>query len=101
VAKLSADNIVLLVKLRKADARAAGLAEEVSTLRAAVESQSGAWFADVHAAVERATRDGMLRADALQVRSPAALWRPASARLAAGVRFSAMHRQAQAALQHP
>lgn len=67
VAKLSADNVVLLVKLRKAEARSSNLAEEVAVLRAAVESQSGTWFDDIHATVERATREGMQRADTLQV----------------------------------
>ena len=68
VAKLSADNVVLLVKLRKAEARACSLAEEVSVLRAAVDSQSGTWFEDIHATVQRVTREGMQRADTLQAR---------------------------------
>ena len=60
---------MLLVKLRKAEARSASLAEEVSVLRAAVDSQSGTWFEDIHANVQRVTREGMQRADTLQVRS--------------------------------
>lgn len=36
-------------------------------LRAAVDSQSGSWFDDIHANVERVTREGMQRADTLQV----------------------------------
>lgn len=67
VAKLSADNVVLLVKLRKAETRSSKIAEEVAVLRAAVDSQSGAWFEDIHATVERVTREGMQRADTLQV----------------------------------
>jgi hypothetical protein len=66
---------VLLVKLRKAEARSNSLAEEVAVLRAAVDSQSGTWFDDIHATVERVTREGMQRADSLQV-GPASVMLP-------------------------
>lgn len=69
VAKLSADNVVLMVKLKKAEARRDSLATEAAELRAAVDTQSGAWFEEVHAAVEAAQRESMKRADSLQVRT--------------------------------
>jgi hypothetical protein len=69
---------VLLVKLRKAEARSNSLAEEVAVLRAAVDSQSGTWFDDIHATVERVTREGMQRADNLQVRPSSVLLPPST-----------------------
>lgn len=70
VAKLSADNVVLMVKLKKAEARRDALAAEAGELRAAVDTQSGPWFEEVHAAVEASQRESMKRADSLQVRRP-------------------------------
>lgn len=69
VAKLSADNVVLMVKLNKAESRRDALAAESADLRAAVDTQSGPWFEEVHAAVEAAQRESMKRADSLQVRA--------------------------------
>lgn len=70
VAKLSADNVVLMVKLNKAEARRDSLSAEAAELRAAVDTQSGAWFDEVHAAVETSQRESMRRADGLQARTP-------------------------------
>eukprot|EP00892_Ulva_mutabilis_P009014 jgi/Ulvmu1/6485/UM003_0116.1 len=68
VAKLSADNVVLMVKLNKAEARRDALSAEAAELRAAVDSQSGPWFHEVHAAVEASQRESMRHADSLQAR---------------------------------
>lgn len=66
VAKLSADNVVLMVRLRKAEERAGTLDKEVTELRAAVASQSGGWFEDIRAEVQQRIEGSMQHAKELQ-----------------------------------
>jgi hypothetical protein len=49
VAQLTADNLVLLMQLRKAEADLDAGQQERSQLRLAVERQKGPWFAEVGA----------------------------------------------------
>ena len=66
MAKLSADNVVLMVRLQKTEARCKTLDGECAELRAAVETQSGPWFDDIRAVVQRRMQEGMQEARALQ-----------------------------------
>lgn len=66
MAKLSADNVVLMVKLQKAEARCKALGGECAELRAAVETRSGPWFDEVRAVVQHRIQEGMEEARALQ-----------------------------------
>jgi hypothetical protein len=66
VAKLSADNVVLIIKLRKAEERCASLGSERDELRAAVDTQSGPWFDDIQRAVQQRMEEGMQKAKELE-----------------------------------
>jgi regulator of replication initiation timing len=66
VAKLSADNVVLMVKLGRAEKRLALLSHECQELQAAVQDQSGGWFDDVKNVVEQRVSTSLQRADQLE-----------------------------------
>jgi chromosome segregation ATPase len=68
MAKLSADNVVLMLRLRKTEERCKILESEAAELRAAVDSQSGAWFEDIRATVQQRLEEGMQEARQLQAR---------------------------------
>jgi hypothetical protein len=48
VAQLTADNLVLLMQLKKAEAELESAQAERAQLRLAVEKQQGPWFAEVN-----------------------------------------------------
>lgn len=66
LAKLSADNVVLMVKLRKAEGRCGSLEKECAELREAVQSQSGAWFDDVRDLVQQRLEESTATTQQLQ-----------------------------------
>jgi chromosome segregation ATPase len=68
MAKLSADNVVLMVKLRKAEERVRSLSNECIELRAAVDTQSGSWFEDIQQTVQTRIEDSMKAAHELEAK---------------------------------
>jgi chromosome segregation ATPase len=68
MAKLSADNVVLMVRLRKAEERCKFVEKEAAELREAVDSQSGQWFEDIRATVQQRVEEGMQEARELKAR---------------------------------
>mmetsp|Transcript_13704 Transcript_13704/g.36706 ORF Transcript_13704/g.36706 Transcript_13704/m.36706 type:complete len:869 (-) Transcript_13704:372-2978(-) len=67
VAKLTADNLVFLMNLKKAEAELAAANQEKLQLRQAAEKQRGPWFDEVRASVEERVRQAMTRAEALEL----------------------------------
>ncbi|EFJ48943.1 hypothetical protein VOLCADRAFT_117392 [Volvox carteri f. nagariensis] len=68
VAKLTADNLVFLMQLKKAEADLAAANQERAQLRVAAEQQRGPWFDQVRAGVEEKVRQSLQRAEELEAR---------------------------------
>ncbi|GLC36974.1 hypothetical protein PLESTB_000172500 [Pleodorina starrii] len=68
VAKLTADNLVFLMQLKKAEADLAAANQERAQLRLAAEQQRGPWFDQVRAGVEERVRQAMQHSQELEVR---------------------------------
>eukprot|EP00798_Chlamydomonas_sp_ICE-L_P018915 gene18915-25475_t len=66
VARLTADNLMFLLNLKKAEADLAAANQERSQLRLAAEEQRGPWFDQVRAGVEERVKLAMRKADALE-----------------------------------
>ncbi|KXZ51070.1 hypothetical protein GPECTOR_14g55 [Gonium pectorale] len=66
VAKLTADNLVFLMQLKKAEADLAAANQERSQLRLAAERQRGPWFDQVRAGVEERVRQALQRSEELE-----------------------------------
>ncbi|KAG2428998.1 hypothetical protein HXX76_011242 [Chlamydomonas incerta] len=68
VAKLTADNLMFLMQLKKAEADLATANQERSQLRLAAEHQRGPWFDQVRAGVEERVKHAMQRSVELEAR---------------------------------
>ncbi|GFR52416.1 hypothetical protein Agub_g14988 [Astrephomene gubernaculifera] len=68
VAKLTADNLVFLMQLKKAEADLAAANQERVQLRLAAEQQRGPWFDQVRAGVEERVRQALQRSQELEAR---------------------------------
>jgi len=66
VAKLTADNLMLVMKLAKAEKEAAQLTQERDMLKDGLEKQEGPWFDKVKLGVEQQVKYAMSRADELE-----------------------------------
>ncbi|GFH15904.1 phosphotyrosyl phosphatase activator [Haematococcus lacustris] len=66
VAKLTGDNLVFLMNLKKAEADLSAAKQECAHYKLAAEKQRGPWFDEVRANVEERVRHAMTRARALE-----------------------------------
>ncbi|GAX73677.1 hypothetical protein CEUSTIGMA_g1128.t1 [Chlamydomonas eustigma] len=67
VAKLTADNLMFLMSLKKTEADLAAANLERGQLKLAVEHQRGPWFDEVRAGVEERVKQAMRRAESLEL----------------------------------
>ncbi|GIL51226.1 hypothetical protein Vafri_7292 [Volvox africanus] len=68
VAKLTADNLVFLMQLKKAEADLAAANQDRAKLRLAAEQQRGPWFDQVRAGVEERVRQALQHSQELEAR---------------------------------